>query len=287
MSQNIDLQCHTTASDGKLTPTELVNLAIGKRLAAIAITDHDSVGGIDEALKAAKGKNIEIIVGVEISCDDPGFVDTHILGLFIDHKSSLLNNLLKRAKESRTRQKKGMIMELKKLGFSISYNEVNSIAKGEIGRPHIAQVLLEKNPGEFSSTDEIFDTLIGVGKKAFVERKNKINAKEAVQAIHSAKGLAFVAHPGVYRNFDVNKFIRYFVKNGGDGIETYYQYKSSRHKVTKETSESLNKKFQLTAKKLNLLQTGGSDFHGKEQQKLGELKVPYKVLEELKKHLKK
>ena len=85
----------------------------------------------------------------------------------------------------------------------------------------------------------------------------------------------------------MNKFIRYFVKNGGDGIETYYQYKSSRHKVTKETSESLNKKFQLTAKKLNLLQTGGSDFHGKEQQKLGELKVPYKVLEELKKHLKK
>ena len=92
--KNIDLQTHTTASDGKLNPAELVKLAIQKNLSAIAITDHDTVNGIDEALKAAKGK-IEIIPGVEISCDDPGFIDTHILGLFIKHKSKVLNNCKK------------------------------------------------------------------------------------------------------------------------------------------------------------------------------------------------
>ena len=104
--KNIDLQTHTTASDGKLTPTELVNLAVKNKLDAIAITDHDSVNGIDEALKAAKNKPIEIISGVEISCDDKGYVDTHILGLFIDNKNKILNSLLKKAQKYRGQQKK-------------------------------------------------------------------------------------------------------------------------------------------------------------------------------------
>ena len=95
--KNIDLQCHTTASDGAFAPKELVELALKKGLKAIAITDHDSVSGIDEALRAAKGKSIEVIPGVEISCDDMGFVDTHILGLFISHKSPALKSLLKKS----------------------------------------------------------------------------------------------------------------------------------------------------------------------------------------------
>ena len=107
-SKNIDLQTHTTASDGKLAPTELVKLAIKNKLSAIAITDHDSVNGIDEALKAAKGM-IEIVPGVEISCDDPGYVDTHILGLFINHKNKTLNSLLKKAQAYREQQKNELL----------------------------------------------------------------------------------------------------------------------------------------------------------------------------------
>ena len=282
--KNIDLQTHTTASDGKLTPTELVKLAIKKKLGAIAITDHDSVNGIDEALKAAKGK-IEIIPGVEISCDDPGFIDTHILGLFINHKSKVLNNLLKKAQKYREQQKKGIIKKFQKLGFKITYKEVRDLAQGEIGRPHIAKIILKNNPDKVSSFDEVFDKYLAVGKLVYVERRNKISIKEAIKSIHAAGGLAFISHPGVYNNFKIDKFIDYFLKNGGDGIETYYAYETSRYHTGRKTGNAIIKKFRKIAKERNILETGGSDFHGREEQELGKLKVPYSVLVDLKKHL--
>lgn len=283
--KNIDLQTHTTASDGKLTPTELVKLSIKKKLSAIAITDHDSVNGIDEAIRVAKGK-IEIIPGVEISCDDTGYVDTHILGLFIDHKNKILNNLLKKAQKYREQQKKDIIKKFNKLGFKITYNQVRESAKGEIGRPHIAKVILKNNPDKVSSIDEIFDKYLAVGKKAYVERKNKISIKEAIKAIHAANGLAFISHPGVYNNFNIDKFIKYFIDNRGDGLETFYNYEDARYHTGFKQSNKINKKFKKIAKKYNLLESGGSDFHGRESQVLGKLKVPYEVLENLKKYLK-
>ena len=286
MKANIDLQCHTTTSDGSLTPTELVKLALKKNLKAIAITDHDNINGLTEALNAAKGKDIEIIPGVEISCDDKGFVDTHILGLFIDHKNKTLSSLLKKAQRYRERQKVDMIEKFKKLGFKISYKEVKAIAKGEIGRPHIAKIILKNNPEKVSSIDEIFDKYLTVGKKAYVERRKKISVKEAIKAIHAAKGLAFIAHPGVYKNFDIGKFIGHFVKNGGDGIETYYAYEDSRNRVSKNLSNKINNKFRKIAKIYNLLESGVSDFHGKEEQTLGALKVPYSILGKMKNVIK-
>ncbi len=286
MIPNIDLQCHTTASDGQLTPAELVNLAVKKKLKAIAITDHDTINGIDEALKAARGKNIEIVPGVEISCDDKWFIDTHILGLFIDYKNKALNSLLKKSQKYREQQKKEIINKFKKLGFKISYKEVKSIAKGEIGRPHIAQIVLKNNPDKVNAIDDVFDRYLAVGKRAYVERKKKISVNEAIKAIHSAGGLAFIAHPGVYNNFDIEEFAIYFLKNKGDGIETYYNYEDTRCHTGFKQSNQINKKFQKFAEKLNLLQTGGSDFHGRESQVLGKLKVPYSVLENLKKCLR-
>lgn len=285
--KNIDLQCHTTASDGILTPKELVKLALRKKLKAIAITDHDSVDGIDEALEAAKGKNIEIVPGVEISCDDKGFVDTHILGLFIEHKNKNLNSLLKKAQKYREQQKKGIIKKFEKLGFKISYKEVRNLAKGEIGRPHIAKIILKNNPNKAGSIDEIFDKYLAVGKKAYVERRNKISIKKAIKAIHAANGLAFIAHPGVYNNFKADKFIKYFIKNKGDGLETYYNYENSRYHTSFMQNNKINKKFQKNAKKYNLLETGGSDFHGRKSQVFGKLKVPYSILVNLKLHLHK
>ena len=284
MMKNIDLQTHTTASDGKLTPTELVKLAIKKNLCAIAITDHDSVNGIDEALKAAKGK-IEVIAGVEISCDDPGYIDTHILGLFIGHKHRAMISLLKKAQKYREQQKKGIINKFQKLGFKITYKEVRDLAKGEIGRPHIAKVILKNNPDKVSSFDEIFDKYLAVGKLAYVERRNKISVKDAINAIHSANGLVFISHPGVYDNFNIDRFIDYFLKNGGDGIETYYEYEESRFHTGKKAQNNIINKFRKIVKKRNVLETGGSDFHGRPSQVLGKLMVPYSVLVNLKKHL--
>ena len=283
--KNIDLQTHTTFSDGRLTPTELVNLAIKNKLSAVAITDHDSVNGVDEALKAAKGKEIEIVSGVEITCDDKGYVDTHILGLLIDHKNKKLNSLLKKAQKYRERQKKDIINKFQKLGFKITYNEVRNLAKGEIGRPHIAKVILKNNPGKVNSFDEVFDKYLAVGKKAYVERRNKISIKDAIKAIHAANGFAFISHPGVYDNFDIDKFIDYFLKNGGDGIETYYSYETSHYHTGKRANASIIGKFRKIVKEKKILETGGSDFHGREDQILGRLKVPYSVLVNLKNYL--
>jgi len=287
MKQNIDLQCHTIASDGKLSPKELVELALRKKLKAIAITDHDSISGIDEALRAAKGKNIEIIPGIEISCDDKGYIDTHILGLFIEHKNKALNLLLKKAQNYREQQKKDIIKKFQKLGFKITYKEVKAMAKGQIGRPHIANIILKNNPDKVSSIDEIFDKYLAVGKKAYVERRKKISIKGAIKAIHAAKGLAFIAHPGVYNIFDIKKFIDCFLKNGGDGIETYYNYENARYHTSFEQSNKINKKFKKLAKTRRLLETGGSDFHGRPNQVLGRLKVPYSILSNLKMRLKR
>ena len=274
----IDLQCHTTASDGKLEPEELVELAAKKGLDAIAITDHDSVDGIKRAVAAGKRHDVEIVKGVEITCDDRGFVDTHILGLFIDENNQALNVLLRKAKKYRENQKKSIVNKLQKLGLNINFNRVRELAKGEIGRPHIAKALMEANSGKFSSIDEIFDRYLGVGKPAYVERKNKIGLKEAIEAIHKSHGLAFISHPGVYTNFDAGRFIDYFLQSGGDGIETYYDYGKSRHKTDMKKSARIVSRYKKLAKKLGILQTGGSDFHGR----LGKFKVPYKVLENLK-----
>lgn len=286
MKPNIDLQCHTTASDGQLAPAELIHLAVKKKLKAIAITDHDTINGVNEALKAARGKDIEIVPGVEISCDDRGFIDTHILGLFIDYKNKSLNSLLKKSQKYREQQKKEIINKFKKLGFKISYKEVKSLVKGEMGRPHIAQTILKNNPGKVNSIDDVFDRYLAVGKKAYAERRRKISVKEAIKAIHAAKGLAFIAHPGVYNNFDIEEFIKYFMDNGGNGIETYYDYNGKRHHTGFLQSNKINKKFRKIAKKCHMLGTGGSDFHGKPGQLLGRLKVPYSVLENLKKRLR-
>src|SRR3989338_8517463 len=285
MMKNIDLQCHTTASDGKLSPRKLVELAIKKNLSAIAITDHDSFNGIDEAIIAAKGKNIEIVPGVEISCDDKGYVDTHILGLFINHKNKTLKSLIKKARTCRERQKKEIITKFRKLGFKITFDEVKAIAKGEIGRPHIAKIIIKNNPDKVNSFDEAFDKYLSVGKLAYVERRNKISIKEAIKAVHAAKGLVFISHPGVYNNFNIDKFIDYFLKNGGDGIETYYNYETSRYHTGKRANAKTISEFRKIVKEKNILETGGSDFHGRPDQVLGKLKIPYSVLKNLRNHI--
>lgn len=282
----IDLHLHSSKSDGKLSPKELVDKAIKLNLKAIAITDHDTIGGVEDAIIYAKDR-IKVIPGVEISCDEPqlGFYEVHILGFFIDTKNRYLKNLLKKMKASRLIQKKKIIEKINKLGFEVTFDEAKSIAQGEIGRPHVAQIMIKKYPEKFKSIRQVFDEYIGKGKIAYAEKDLKISIKEAIDTIHKAKGIAILAHPGVFDKNDSLELINIFKNLNGDGIETFYPY----HKIcpqlkinAKQNTELINF-YRKIAAKLNLLEAGGSDFHGNSRDTyIGELKISSDILNKLK-----
>ena len=260
----IDLHAHTTASDGIYRPRELVHLAKEMGLSVIAVTDHDTVGGIPEALAAGIREHIGVIPGVEITVDDDlhQVFDIHLLGLFIDCHNKELNDLLAEGERARIQQKRKTINKLQQLGYSITYLEVKQYAKGSIGRPHIAAVLLKNNP-TLKSRDHIFAMLLGNGKKAYVPREMKISLRQAIETIHGAKGVAALAHPLLYGR-DCDNAMAAFVHEGGDAIEAYYpyEYTSTFKKLAGREQRSRIQKAFSFAKKHSLLLTGGSDFHG-------------------------
>lgn len=285
----IDLQNHTIASDGELTPEELVDLAIEKKLSAIAITDHDSLDCVGKAIEYSKGKNIEIIPGIELSCDDPlyNYDKIDVLGLLIDYKNKGLGKLARHIGGKREENKKQIIKKLKGFGYEIEYEDVKKEVKGSFGRPHIAKYLLRKYPDEFSSVRDVFDRLIGAGKKAFVETRGRVSIKSAVKAIKDSGGVAILAHPGIYPRGRSIRIIDYFIESGGDGIETYYPY----HIICPELgiSENGNEKlinfYRKIAKSKKVLESGGNDHHDGHRFTLGAVKIPDEVLKKLKKRL--
>src|SRR3989338_5552069 len=265
----IDLQNHTVASDGELTPEELVDLAIGKKLSAIAITDHDSIGSVKKAIEYSKGKNMEIVPGVELSCDDPlfNYDKIDLLGLLIDPDNKKLNNLLEHIKNKREENKKLIIEKLKYLGYEIEYEDV----KRTVGRPHIAKYLLKKYPDEFASVRDVFDKLIGHGKKAYFDTKGRVSIKDGIKIIQNSGGVAILAHPGVYPKEDSVKLIDYFISNGGDGIETYYPYHiiCPDLNIDEKGNEELIRFYKKNAKSKKVLESGGNDHHGNYRFTLG------------------
>lgn len=280
--KKIDLHTHTNASDGNLTPKELIKEAEKKELIAIAITDHDTVDGLDEALSAKS--SVEVVPGVEISCDAPknGFIDFHILGLFVDHKNKAIIDLLEKSKKARIEQKKLIIKRLNELGYDITFNEAMNFAKGEIGRPHIAMALMKNYPDKFKEIKDVFDKVLGNKKPGFVPRKTIITGKETIDAIHKAGGKAILAHPGVYSDEHAKQLIDFFVKEGGDGIETDYSYHMNIIGITKEMEKQKIEFFKKIAKEQNLLESGGSDYHGTSKRvPLGELKISEDILKSL------
>ncbi len=278
----IDLHTHSTASDGKLSPSELVKTAKSAGLKAIALTDHDTIHGIDEFIEAGKVESIETVPGVEIEvqAEDKGFLDIHILGLFIDQKNKSLNELLDFSLGERVKQKKLIVEKLNNLGYSITFDEVLSIVKKEVGRPHIAKVLLKNHPDKFSSISDVFDKLIERDKPAYVPRLATVSFDWAIKSIHSSGGLAILAHPFCNKNpFNV---LDYFVSCGGDGVETVYCYKED---IKRNISRSEQKMLLDLVKSKKLLESGGSDFHGTKEwePKLGTFEVPGRFLQEMKK----
>ena len=282
----IDLQNHTVASDGELTPEELVDLAIEKKLSAIAITDHDSLDSLKPAIKYSKWKNIEVVPGVELSCDDPlfNYDKIDILGLLIDFKNKKLNNLIEHIKNKREENKKQIIEKLKNFGYEIGYYDVKKTVKGTFGRPHIAKYLLKKYPKEFSSVSDVFDKLIGHGKKAYLDTKGRVSIKDGIKTIKEAGGVAILAHPGVYTRKDSIKLIDYFIGNGGDGIETYYPYHiiCPELNLDKKGNDKMINFYKGIAKAKKILESGGNDHHGNYRFTLGEVRIPESVLENLK-----
>ena len=285
----VDLQCHTIASDGELTAEELVDLAIEKKLSAIAITDHDSLGSVKKAIQYSKGKKIEVIPAIELSCDDPfsEYEKIDIIGLFIDFNNKELIGLIKHINGKREENKKQVIEKLKNFGYGIFYKDVKKTVKGTFGRPHIAKYLLKKYPEEFKSVRDVFDKLIGKGKKAFIETHDRVSIKDAIKIIKNAGGVAIFAHPGIYTREYSIKIIDYFIDNYGDGIETYYPYHiiCQELKIDKKGNEKLIDFYKSIAKSKKIFESGGNDHHGNYRFTLGEVKIPKKVLENIRKRL--
>ncbi len=282
----IDLQNHTVASDGELTPEQLVDLAMEKKLTAIAITDHDSLDSVEKAIKYSKNKNIEVVPGIELSCDDPlfNYDKIDVLGLLIGYKNKTLINLIGRISNKREENKKRIIEKLKEKGYDIEYEDVKKTVKGTFGRPHIAKYLLKKYPNEFSSVKDVFHKLLDKGKSCFIQTYDRVSIKDAIKIIKDAKGVAILAHPGVYPKDHSVKLIDYFIDSGGDGFETYYPYHiiCPELKINQKGNEEMINFYKKIAKAKKALESGGNDHHGNYRATIGEVKIPEKVLENLK-----
>lgn len=276
----IDLHTHSSFSDGSMTPTELIYHARDKGVCAIALTDHDTVSGLDEAALAAEKTGVELIPGVEISTESISQV--HILGLFIDKSSPALLELFKAQQEERILSNQKYIKLLAEHGFPITDEEVRAVAPhGGVGRAHYARIMMDH--GWVSSVAEAFDKYLGVGMPCYVKRM-VISPEEAIDRIHSSGGLAFFAHP--YQTklsySEIFDLARHLKSNGLDGIEGYYS----------EYSPEMHRTFMDMARDLSLLVSGGSDYHAAMKPHLeigigrGGLRVPYSVLDSIKAHLK-
>jgi predicted metal-dependent phosphoesterase TrpH len=259
----VDLHIHTTASDGKYTPAEIVRKAWEAGLNYIAICDHDSLEGIRPALAAMRAcPGLLILSGVEINTDIPSG-ELHVLGYLYDYENQELQNHLVRLRDSRIERAKKMIVKLRGVGLKIDYERVEELAGGgSLGRPHIAQALLEK--GYINNFREAFLKYIGRGAPAYVER-DKITPVEAVQLIKKAGGIPVLAHPLTTENYE--ELIQELISAGLMGLEAYYN---------NYTPEQVHDILTVAARN-NLITTGGSDYHGLDSLNepcLGSVEVP-------------
>lgn len=263
----VDLHVHTLASDGTFTPAQLVKEALKRKLSAIAIVDHDTLDGVDEAISAAKDTDLEIIPGIELTAQHEG-LEIHILGYFLDYRNVALLEQLKLLQANRIERVHKIVKNLKELGINLNADAVFKISgKSTVGRMHIARALVGE--GKVSSIPEAFRKYIGDKSPAYV-LGFYLTVQDAIRIIKDAGGVAVLAHPYLLRN---DELIAEFSGYGLDGIEIYYP----------EHSQSMVNFYLGLAKKLNLLVTGGSDFHGsaKPDIKLGMMKVPFELAEKL------
>ena len=274
----VDLHLHTTASDGVMSPSEIVRYAKAKGLQAIAITDHDTIEGLEEGLSEGERIDFEVIPGIEISAEhSPGSM--HLLGFFIDIHHPFLNERLEYLQKARAERNPKIVERLNRLGIELTYEEVQKASGGgQVGRPHFAQVLLEKN--YVRSYQEAFERFLKKGAPAYVD-KFRFTAKEAIHFINEAKGVAVLAHPNTLNMngySELESLILLLIEEGLKGIEVYYPEHSNLEVA----------QYKTLAERYGLLMTGGTDYHGIEKNGLdigvgrGEMKLPYSMVEGLK-----
>jgi len=263
----VDLHIHTNFSDGTYSPGETVGFAKRANISIISITDHDTVEGIEPALEAAKGSNITVIPGVELSARKEG-KSIHILGYFIDCKNKGLIDFLNWMKEARYKRAEKVIEKFRSFDIELDIQEViKEAGPGVIGRTHIADVLVKR--GNVNGIGEAFAKYLGYGKPCYIPKAN-VSPKEAIDIIKDASGIPILAHPGLLSE---DNWIPELVTDGLEGIEVWY----SRH------SNNQIEKYKSIAQKYNLLMSGGSDSHGrmKKYPLIGEYKLPYSCLKAL------
>jgi predicted metal-dependent phosphoesterase TrpH len=262
---------HSSASDGTYHSRDLVRMAIEKRLAAISITDHDTVAGIGAALEAAEGTDLALIPGIELSAVLDAR-EVHLLGYFIDPTAKPLQETLALLADSRTQRARRIIAKLTTLGLPLHWEKISDAyqANGVIGRPHIARALI--NEGYVHSVEEAFALYLGHGAPAYVPRY-KLSPAAAVKLILEAGGLPVLAHP-----LDVTDLVPTLVEQGLAGIEAFY-----RGYTLGQISELLS-----LAKRFKLLTTGGTDFHDDGQSgsvAMGSVYVPANTVDKLRARL--
>ncbi len=275
----IDLHTHSTASDGSFTPSEVVQMAHDAGLNALALTDHDTVAGLEEALRAGEAAGIEIVPGCELSVYSPA-AKMHILGLWLPVHPAGLVDALDELNRHRHERNVVIVDKLQKLGMDITYEEVQERAgEGSVGRPHIAGILFDK--GYVTSVQESFTRFLGPKGKAYVPKK-VLSAVEAVTLLKNEGATVMMAHPflnGLNLDQVATECIR-LRECGLDGFEAYYS----------EHSPSQQQALLNLAERLEMQVSGGSDFHGSPKPKIrlgvgkGGLNIPDHVLDTLKEY---
>lgn len=244
-----DLHLHTTASDGTLTPAELVQYAAGEGFGLIAVSDHDSVDGVAAAREAGRKLGVRVLTAVELSCGAQK--EIHILGYGFDPENAAMRDFCRARRENRVERTRTMCAQLADCGKPISFDRVMELARGVVGRPHVARALLEA--GHVSSVSDAFDRFLTPGKPGYVPKED-VKVADAVRLIESAGGAAVLAHPMELKmgEMALEALVHEWKGQGLAGIEVYHPSAANNHAAY----------LHRLAERENLLVTGGSDYHG-------------------------
>jgi len=274
----VDLQAHSTRSDGTETPSELVEHAARLGIGVLAVTDHDSALGVDEALAAGERLGVRVVPAIEFSIDGErkrDLLDINILGYGIRHNDPDIQSILRRVIESRVEQKVRQVERLQSYGVVVPVEEVLALVDGVPGRPHIAQIALKHNPHRFQNTDDVFRQFLAgdAPNSVYVGRDFSLSLENAIDLTHQAGGVAVLAHPGIYQRVrDIDSLLARMVDAGLDGLEVCYPYdREKRRGIPAKDGAAVIAHFAAAAHQHRLLVTGGSDYHGtRKPNRLGE-----------------
>jgi predicted metal-dependent phosphoesterase TrpH len=257
----VDLHVHSTASDGTLTPEEIVRKAVALGLYALAIADHDTVAGVRPAMDTALGTGLHVFPAVEISVD---FRETeiHILGYFVDLNHEPLIEAMRKVRDGRVDRARAIVRRLQDMGVKITFEDVLAEAGGgSVGRPHVARALAKI--GAVATAQEAFDRYLSRGRPAYIPRY-KLSPEQAVQLVAEAGGMPVFAHPGLSRRDDMIDALRPLGLLGIEAYHTDHDAKATQHYIS-------------MARRRGMYITGGSDSHGPEgvvPVEIGSVSVP-------------